>query len=395
MDKKERIAELDLVRSFAFLAVVYQHVIGVYMRKPGVDEQTAIIYSMVFHLLKFAVPAFIFITGLVLFYNYYEKVHYPRFIQKRVTEVLVPYGIWSAVYLALQPNSLGGGGQMAWNLFKKVATGSSSYHLWFVVMIFQFYLLYPFWQRLFRLARTFVSNHVRLFVALGAAAFVYGLLMWISARFIPAHSLRFDIVWLDTYFIKYRDRNAFFYFFYFIFGGLAAVSLPAFRHTIKRHWLWIGTAFLILYTYIGYELFRDSGTGMINLNVATSLKPSMFLYTVAQLLLVYGLALVLIKKQGKWTHWLGLIGKYSYGAYLIHALILTYLMKGLQWLQIFHTGLLGSMVAFVLCSLLSFGISYALGKVPFGSLLVGAAEKKRVSQQPTTNQPVYQNQKAM
>ena len=38
MTRKERIAELDLIRSFAFLAVVYQHVIGVYMRKPGVDE---------------------------------------------------------------------------------------------------------------------------------------------------------------------------------------------------------------------------------------------------------------------------------------------------------------------------------------------------------------------
>lgn len=64
MIRKERIAELELIRALGFLAVVYQHVIGVYMRVPGIDEQTAIVYGMLFHLLKFAVPAFIFMTGL-------------------------------------------------------------------------------------------------------------------------------------------------------------------------------------------------------------------------------------------------------------------------------------------------------------------------------------------
>ncbi|MGG1661065.1 acyltransferase [Brevibacillus sp. NRS-1366] len=387
MARKERIAELDLVRSFAFLAVVYQHVIGVYMRKPGVDEQTAIVYGMLFHLLKFAVPAFIFITGLVLFYNYYEKVNYATFIRKRVTEILIPYTLWSAVYLSLSSKSLGSDGQMIWHILKKLLTGSSSYHLWFVVMIFQFYLLYPFWQWIFRSIQRLVTNHFRLAMAIGVFGFLYGLLMWFSARYLPAHGFRFDIPLLDTYFIKYRDRNAFYYFYYFLFGGLAAVALPAFRASIKRHWLWIVALFLVMYAYIWYELFRDSGKGVINLNVATSLKPSMVLYTVASLLGVYGVALWIGKRKTKWIHWFTLFGKYSYGSFLIHALVLTYLMKSLRFLGLFNTGLLGSFVAFILCSLISFGISYGLGKVPFGSLLVGATEKKRV--------PARQAEKAM
>ncbi|MGF9821872.1 acyltransferase [Brevibacillus agri] len=380
MGRKERIAELDLIRAFAFLAVVYQHVIGVFIREKGLSEQAAIVYGMLFHLLKFAVPAFIFITGLVLFYNYYEKVNYFSFMRKRVTEILVPYGIWSAIYLAVQTKPLGEGNAFLWTIAKKLVTGTASYHLWFVVMIFQFYLLYPLWQKLFRFLHRLVTGRLRLLAVGAVAGGVYAGLMWFSARYIPAHPGEFAGGWLEAYFIKYRDRNSFYYFFYFLLGGVAAVALPAFRDSLRKRWPLIAAAFCLLYAWIGYELFRDSNSGTINLNVATSLKPSMFLYTVASLLGVYGLALWLGKKKAAWTHWLGLVGKYSYGAYLMHALILTYLMKGLRAIGLFHTGIIGSLVVFAICAAGSFLLSYGLGKLPFGALLVGAAEKKRASE---------------
>ena len=392
MIRKERIAELELMRGFGFLAVVYQHVIGVYMRGLGMDEQSAIVYGMLFHLLKFAVPAFVFITGLVLFYNYYENVSYLGFMRKRVRDILLPYLLWSAVYYLLNPPTGGENGPI-WEASKALLTGSASYHLWFVVMIFQFYLLYPFWQRVFRFLRKHASTVGKLAWVAGVTALLYGLLMWFSSRYVPMQGFRFDQVLLDTYWIKYRDRNAFYYFFYFFMGGLAAVTLPVFRAKIKRYRLQIAGWFLLLYGYIGYELFRDSGEGVINLNVATTLKPSMFVYTVLQLLLVYLAALWLSAKKNRLTRWLTAIGKHSFGAYLIHALVLTYVMKALRAAELFHTGLLGSVASFLLCSALSFAISWAISKLPFGHLLVGSAPHKR--QKPASFQHRQQEPKAM
>ncbi|WP_421617809.1 acyltransferase [Brevibacillus sp. TJ4] len=376
MSRKERIAELELVRAFGFLAVVYQHVLGVYMQAPNIDEQTAVAYGMLFHLLKFAVPAFIFITGFVLFYNYYEKIPYLSFMQKRGKEILLPYLLWSAIYFLLAPR-LDGENSLIWNVAKIVGTGSASYHLWFVVMIFQFYLFYPLWQRLFRFLRRHSGTVGKFVIVAGLTAGGYALLMWFSARYIPAQGFRFDQAWLDAYLIKYRDRNALYYFFYFLMGGVGAISLPLFRAKVKQHWLSITGLFLLLYAYIGYELFRDSGDGLINLNVATSLKPSMFVYTVFQLLLVYLVALLLSARPNRLTAWLTEFGKHSFGAYLVHALVLTYVMKGLRSVELFHTGIMGSFVAFVLCSLISFGVSYGISKIPFGYLLVGSAPKKQ------------------
>jgi len=82
MQNKERIGELELIRAFGFLAVVYQHVIGVYMQAPGLDFETAAAFGLMFHLLKFAVPAFVLITGAVLFHNYSGNFSYLPFMRK-------------------------------------------------------------------------------------------------------------------------------------------------------------------------------------------------------------------------------------------------------------------------------------------------------------------------
>ena len=66
---KERIPEIERLRGIAFLAVVLRHSIAHYSVAPGMTTGDGLMMAVLLMATKFAVPVFIFITGMVLFYN--------------------------------------------------------------------------------------------------------------------------------------------------------------------------------------------------------------------------------------------------------------------------------------------------------------------------------------
>lgn len=102
-------------------------------------------------LAKFAVPLFIFITGMVLFYNTGESFHYGSFMRKRVMDVIVPYVVWSLLYFMLTPqNWTGFGWRQIPDLGLKLITGKMASHFWYIIMLIQFYLFFPLFLRVVR-----------------------------------------------------------------------------------------------------------------------------------------------------------------------------------------------------------------------------------------------------
>ncbi|WKL01241.1 acyltransferase [Paenibacillus amylolyticus] len=112
MPRKERITEIESLRGIAFGAVVLQHSIAHYSLVPETRLEDGVLLAILLMLSKFAVPLFIFITGMVLFYNTGDKLHYGQFMRKRVNDVIVPYLIWSLIYFTLAPRGWTGFG---WN----------------------------------------------------------------------------------------------------------------------------------------------------------------------------------------------------------------------------------------------------------------------------------------
>ena len=124
-------------------------------------------------------------------------------------------------------------------------------------------------------------------------ACLYFLLMWYSSHYIfNGEKLTSSTI------LHYTDRSFFFYSFYFVMGGIAAVALKAWRTFVIKHIPLITILFFILFLFINYELFSFYGANSIHLTVSTYLKPSMFLYIVCEIIILYVLSITIVQRRG-------------------------------------------------------------------------------------------------
>ncbi len=372
---KEIIAELYVLRGLALWGVIFQHALGVYIRRENIPFPDAAMLGMLFNFTKFAVPAFVFATGAALFYNYYDKLDYPKFIRKRFFDILIPFFLWTVIYNVYSY------GVPSFDLFwlkqtgRNIVLGTEFYHLWFVVLIFQFYLAYPLLLAFFKWLCRHVSSPGGIALTVGLGGALYTALMWLSSNHMPAVNFYFENKALQLFFVEYRDRNFIFFLAYFLLGGLAGTAVAGWREFVVRSAGWNSFLFIGLFTWIGFELMKGSAGGLVNLNYSTSLKPSMFFYTVSELLLFYGLSLLIVKNSPRLFRLLDLTGKLSYGIYL--ALVLVYCVKVLNRTMPPGHFLVQSALALTMCALGSLGLALLISRIPYGKLLIGPYNKKR------------------
>lgn len=393
MEKKVRLNEIQHLRTVAFLAVVFQHAIGMFTRKPGVNVSDLVVLSVLFNLVKFAVPMFVFITGLVIFYNYYEKLQVTSYLYKRVREIIVPYVVCSLFYYYYWAYDAS---EHSWgSLPSMLLTGEGNYHLWFVAMIFQFYLLYPLFRLLFLKLQP-VFNRERVVVPLVVvliAVFIWGTEYVINHYYGKLHSNVFGLRGM----LNNLDRTFPLWYLYFVLGGIAAMSITKWRAWMAKLEPWNYVFFAFTLGWITYELAKSFNVGAkppaqmpIYLGVSNSFKMSMILFTLSSFVLLYQVAMRWSVKDNWLTKMSNLMGKYSYGMFLVHALVLD---KVYGWVGKYGSSLNNTwmaLVAVVLCVTLSFGLTVLISKIPFlGALIVGPTGKKKPKAKPVVleNQP--------
>jgi|GEM_PF-1030819 len=224
----KRIIELDIFKAMAAIMVILIHVTAT----PVVSLQAGAAAEVLVAVNRFAkpsVPMFIFASGLSLYYIYSRKeFHYGEFIRKRLMKILAPYLFWCAVYYAYYVSN--GIYQLSPEIFLRyTVSGKMIYHLYFVVIIIQFYLLFG------------IFNQLTKRVGGAAALFVGFALNLLAIQYLP---------------VEYMGRCFLTYLTYFLLGCYFGKNIEAAAARLIRFRYAAGAAFLaagLLYTIQFYE----------------------------------------------------------------------------------------------------------------------------------------------
>jgi surface polysaccharide O-acyltransferase-like enzyme len=381
--KKERIEEVTLLRAFAFLAITMQHCIAEYIYRADILQPDAIMLAMLFDFTRFGTPTFVFLSGLLLFYNNNSKLPYWPFVRKKLIEIYLPFLCWTVIYwITVQSVSSGQLGNLAdWprTLLLQLLLPTNGYHLWFILMIFQYYLLFP----LFALAVNKMRRKLqampggasfrRVFMIVAVLGVLYAILMWLSCYQMPAWAAAWGGFWAKL--LTYRTYYFVFYFFYFLLGAVCAFGLQRWRRFVEDGFIGYGFIFIALYIWQGHELLTYS-TEQMNLNFAGYLRPMTFVLIVSQLLVLYGIVLVVQKKGGAVRKVLHFIGTYSFGGFLAHAFILMLISFITRPLVLTGYHLPVAVLTFAVTAAGSIALAKLLSKLSCGRWLVGTTGKK-------------------
>ncbi|EYB66640.1 acyltransferase [Deinococcus phoenicis] len=141
-----RLTAIDTFRGLTILEVVGHHATGMGLRHATVGSTTHDLLLILNRTLHFAVPAFVFLSALVLTRSLLRRFDPGRYFWRRLTRGGWPYLLWSALYALWYvwtgqraPETLMDPDRWRdWLLY-----GKASYHLYFLLVALEVYVVLP------------------------------------------------------------------------------------------------------------------------------------------------------------------------------------------------------------------------------------------------------------
>nr|WP_246427704.1 acyltransferase [Paenibacillus phyllosphaerae] len=347
---------MDLFRCIAILAVILIHATSQPVAKLPVDSTLYPIYYVLNTASGFAVPAFLFLSGLVLFYNYSGReqtlTSWLTFFRKRVTYIIIPYIIWSLFYFVVTRYLNGADVLSSWHVFwDKLLDGTNYTHLYFIIVIVQFYVLFPF-----------IMSLVNRFAWIGRY------LVWIGI----ALQLAF-FIW-DKYGglqVKSSGSVFFTYLLFYFVGGYIGLHFKSFmQHAIAKAWLWYAIWGAAGFVFVWKGWMRITRRAWMQDYIVQINFVTYYVYVtltcIALLLLCYQVQRRFSGKLRMFYAW----GALSFGLYFIHPFILFLWRREFQPSapMLYHLSIIGGFTAALLLAWLA---SFVISKFKGNWLLLG------------------------
>ncbi|MBP1965698.1 acyltransferase [Paenibacillus aceris] len=302
---RSKIHEMDIVRALAILAVVLIHSTSDATLEPTEGSLSQMIFYAINRACQFAVPLFILISGFVLFYQYYDNWNGKlacKYFRKRLWRVAFPYVVWSSFYyMFYQYISKSGIKINLHEFFVSFQWGEIGYHLYFMILILQFYLLFPALMTLAKRWTWFRHCLIPLGFLIQGSFYVYK--NWVKE-------------------IPHVSSLSPTYFAYFLIGGYLGVYCMLFKSWLKSNIIWIlPVTFLSGSIYVG--MLIESRYSNLLFENTPWYDISVLFYSVGIGVSFLWIGYLLINKSYAPIRWLKSISKYSFGIYLIHPFLLS------------------------------------------------------------------------
>jgi peptidoglycan/LPS O-acetylase OafA/YrhL len=318
---RPHVYELDLLRVVTAFGVVAVHTIAGTI--VFTQAQVAIILQHAAEgTMHFTREVFMFTTALVLVYTYAGKrFNLGAFWRKRGIGVVVPYAIWSAMFLALA-GLLTSPQRFMTTWVTDLLTGDASYQLYYILLTIQFYLLFPLVLWLLPLFDRYPWRTLIISAALQ--------LLILAVHFYVIQRPPVADIAAGAWMIKYLARLAPVYQFYFVLGAVCALRLDRLRTFALRHGRLIALAFVgALFLYWGNYAY---GVGVAHEDpeyAISVLQPVMLFYSLGVIGFLWWVASRWAKRAGYGQRPIGgrvwrLLADASFGVYLMHPLFITF-----------------------------------------------------------------------
>lgn len=346
MQKENTLEWADNLRVLATLSVIVIHVASSPVALFGsVEPSLWWTANTMDGLLRFCVPVFVMLSGVLLLGKEYEL---ELFLKKRFARIVWPFLFWSVVYIlfawffkgimemGMDVRQIG-----SW-IFSLFQTGAS-YHLWYVYMILGLYLFIPVIGKWIRNAS---EKEIHYFLVL------WFMTLCLNYPFIAAYKINLEL----SYFTGFLG--------YLVLGHYYATKSFDSSTTARRTGLilfLIGSTITILGNY-----FVAVQHGKYVNTFYSYLSPNVCMASLGLLLFIKNSSLQnpgLIKLRN-------FISQYSFGIYLVHVLVLSGLSRfGIHW-KFIHP-FIGIPFTSIMCLVISAGIIYLLHKLPYGKHIAG------------------------
>jgi len=361
----KRMKELDFLRVIGALAVIGIHVTSGYIK----SLQIAYVGNQ---LTRFAVPMFIILSGFALYYSEIGKKdeRYFPFLKKRLSKVMIPYILWTIIYMlySYRHNLSAILESDFYNvLIKNLLKGTTTAHLYFVVIIFQLYLIYPI------IKKWMVGKSDKILLGVSFLITLY-FQTGIYVR-------RWDFTIIPTQFM----RNYYLLFptwiFFFVFGMYFAKNHKKWREKLSDKLLIISIVWIMSFILLYWESKWANSFG-------SSMRPTVTLYAITSLLFFYVIGIKLNKVEGYFDKFIKFFASQSFVVYLSHILIMYRLnvIPSKIGLPGIWEGILGMCLYYITVTIGSLFLGYILDLIPFSSYIGGNRKGMHKNKVPATVQ---------